>query len=65
MEGLGAGTFSSLNVGDDDQGSPNNEYDEDALTAWDEELLDSLDKVVEAFSSKANLDAGIGRRNLW
>ena len=27
--------------------------------AWDEELLESLDKVVEAFSSKANLDEAL------
>ncbi len=35
------------------------DYDEDALRDWDEELLESLDKVVEAFSSKANLDAAL------
>ena len=34
-------------------------YDEDALRDWDEELLESLDKVVEAFSSEANLDAAL------
>ena len=34
-------------------------YDEDDLTAWDEELLESLDKVVESFSSEDNLDSAL------
>ena len=32
-----------------------------ALRDWDEELLESLDKVVEAFSSEDNLDAALDR----
>ncbi len=36
-----------------------NDYDEDALRAWDEELLESLDRVVDAFSSEDNLDSAL------
>ena len=37
----------------------NENYDEDALRAWDEELLESLDRVVDAFSSEDNLDSAL------
>ena len=49
--------LTDLNLGLDDQDAA--AYTEEALRDWDEELLDSLDKVVEAFSSKANLDEAL------
>ena len=35
------------------------DYDENTLRAWDEELLESLDRLVVAFSSKDNLDEAL------
>ena len=34
-------------------------YEENTLRDWDEELLESLDRVVDAFSSEDNLDAAL------
>ncbi len=52
IENLVTGAVAGLNINDA-------AYVEDTLRDWDEELLESLDKVVEAFSSKANLDAAL------
>ena len=40
-------------------------YVEDTLRDWDTMLLESLGKVVEAFSSQANLDAALDDGIFW
>ena len=47
------GLVSSLHIGD------NSSYDEEVLRDWDEELLESLNGIVYAFSSEDNLDAAL------
>ena len=65
VEGLDAGLGEDdmfeegLIVGVDDANMPNTAYVEEALRDWDEELLESLDRVVDAFSSADNLDAAL------
>ena len=49
--------FDNLNLGFDDTNNP--VYAEEALRDWDEELLESLDRVVDAFSSADSLDAAL------
>ena len=49
----------TLNIKAENTPEASEDYDEEALMEWDEELLESLDKVVEAFSSEANLDEAL------
>ena len=56
---LVSGEVNTLNIRSNLADEVAEAYDEEALMEWDEELLESLDKVVEAFSSKANLDEAL------